>query len=231
MTDLTKGSDADLFALIRHELFTCVVGDVMDRLGLRRQYLPPEIRPLSADMVLVGRALPVLECDYYSDRSTGQGPLADQAFGIMFQALDDLKPGEVYITSGVSGQYAMWGEMMSTRAKILGAAGAVLNGFSRDTRGVLALGLPVFSHGPYGQDQGVRGKIVDFRCPIDVGQVRMEPGDILFGDVDGVLAIPRAAEAEVLRLALEKVRGEKKVSAAIRQGMSTVEAWATYGIM
>ena len=112
-----------------------------------------------------------------------------------------------------------------------GAAGAILDGPSRDTRGILAMGFPVFSHGSYGQDQGVRGKVVDFRCPIEVGGVRVEPGDILFGDMDGVLAIPHAAEDEVLRLALEKARGEKKVAKAIQDGMSASEAWKTFGIM
>lgn len=231
MTDKMAAADDDLFALMKRELFTSVVGDVMDRIGLRRQYLPAAIRPLAPEMMLAGRALTVLEADYYSDRSAGAGPLAGVNFGLMFQALDDLKRHEVYLASGVTGHYAMWGEMMSTRAMILGAAGAVLNGFSRDTRGILAMGFPVFSHGSYGQDQGVRGKVVDFRCPIEVGGVRVEPGDILFGDMDGVLAIPHAAEDEVLRLALEKARGEKKVAKAIQDGMSASEAWKTFGIM
>lgn len=231
MTAAPWTSGEDVFALMKRELFTSVVGDVMDRMGLRRQYLPAAIRPLAPEMVLVGRALPVLEADYYNDRSGGVGPFAAEPFGLMFQALDDLKTDEVYLASGVTGHYAMWGEMMTTRARILGAAGAVLNGYSRDTKGILAMGFPVFSHGSYGQDQAVRGKVVDFRCPIEVGAVRVEPGDILFGDLDGVLAIPRAAEDEVLRLALEKARGEKAVAKAIAGGMSASEAWKKFGIM
>ncbi|MGL4495332.1 MAG: RraA family protein, partial [Beijerinckiaceae bacterium] len=64
-----------------------------------------------------------------------------------------------------------------------------------------------------------------------VGNVAIDPGAILFGDVDGVVAIPKAAEAETLRLAFEKAHGEKRVAQAIRDGMSTVEAWAKFGIM
>lgn len=223
--------DAELFGLMKSELFTCVVGDVMDKMGLRKQYLPPAIRPLAPSMILAGRALPVLEADYYSESVAGAGPLGAKPFGIMFEALDDLKTNEVYIASGVTGEYAMWGELMSIRARLLGAAGAVINGYSRDTKGILALDFPTFSKGAYGQDQGARGKIVDFRVPIEVGAVRLEPGDILFGDIDGVLVIPRAAEQEVIALAAEKVRGEKKVTEAIKAGMSTVEAYATFGIM
>ncbi|WP_274631115.1 RraA family protein [Arvimicrobium flavum] len=223
--------DSELFALMKAELTTCVVGDVMDKMGLRRQFLPPEVRPLSPDMVLAGRALPVLEADYYSDSSDSRGPLAKRGFGLMFEALDDLKPNEVYIASGTTGAYAMWGELMATRARMLGAAGAIINGFSRDTKGVLEMGFPTFSRGSYGQDQGVRGKVVDFRLPIEVGAARVEPGAILFGDIDGVLVIPREAEADVIAGAIEKVRGEKKVAEAIRAGMSTVEAYAKFGIM
>jgi regulator of RNase E activity RraA len=113
----------------------------------------------------------------------------------------------------------------------LGAAGAVVDGYSRDTRGILALGFPVFSHGRYAQDQGPRGKVIDFRCPIETNGVRVEPGDIVFGDFDGVCIVPRAAEQEVFRAALEKARGEKRVAQAIREGTSAVDAFARFGII
>ena len=149
----------------------------------------------------------------------------------MFEALDDLKHNEIYITSGVCGAYAQWGEMMSIRARVLGASGAILNGYARDTNAIRKLAFPTFCHGSYGQDQGVRGKVLDFRLRIGIGAVTIDPGAVLFGDIDGVVAIPRVAEKETLRLAFEKVRGEKLVAKAIREGMSTVEAWKTFGIM
>ena len=225
-------SDEELFAIVRRELFTAVVGDVMDRAGLRRQFLPPRIGPLRDDMVVVGRAMTVLEMDVFEERaSTGVNPVMRKPFGLMLDALDDLKPGEVYICTGASPAYALWGELMSTRAMKLAAAGAVVDGYSRDTRGILALGFPVFSHGRYAQDQGPRGKVVDYRVPIEMNGVRIEPGDIVFGDIDGVCVIPRHAEQDVFRSALEKARGEKKVAAAIRAGMGAVEAFERFGIM
>src|SRR2546423_15639218 len=120
---------------------------------------------------------------------------------------------------------------MSTLSMKLGAAGAVLDGYSRDTGGILALNFPVFSHGRYAQDQGPRGQVIDFRGPIEINHVRIEPGDIVFGDLDGVCVIPKAAEREVFTKALEKSRGEKLVANAIRQGMSAVDAFAKFGIM
>ena len=227
-------SDEELFALARRDLFTAVVGDVMDRLGLRRQFLPPRIQPLRDDMIVIGRAMPVLEADVFEERIEGSAnPLMSKPFGLMLEALDDLKANEVYICTGSSPAYALWGELMSTRAMTLGAAGAVVDGYSRDTRGILKLDppFPVFSHGRYAQDQGPRGKVIDFRVPIGMNGVRVAPGDVVFGDLDGVCIIPRAAEQEVFRLALEKARGEQRVAQAIRGGMSAVEAFKTFGIM
>lgn len=229
---ITWKDDQELFAIARRELFTAVVGDAMDKLGLRRQFLPPRIQPLQRDMVAVGRAMPVLEADFFEESVEGShNPLSARPFGLMMEALDDLKADEIYVCTGSSPSYALWGELMSTRAIRLGAAGAVLDGYSRDTRRILALGFPTFSFGSYAQDQGQRGKVVDYRVPIQLGQARIEPGDILFGDIDGVCVVPRAAEADVFRAAIEKARGEKTVQKALEAGMPAAEAFKTYGIL
>jgi regulator of RNase E activity RraA len=220
------------FERIRSELFTAVVGDVLDTLGYLHQFLPPQIAPLHEDMIVLGRAMPVLEADFFVDPgSSGSGPLSAQPFGLMFRALDDLRPNEVYVATGASQRYALWGELMSTRAMHLGAAGAVVDGYSRDTRGVRRLGFPTCSRGRYAQDQGVRGKVVDFRVAVEIGGVRVSPGDLVFGDIDGVVVIPQSVEDEVLRLALEKVYAENHVRRAIENGMSTVDAFERFGVM
>lgn len=221
-------SDEELFSLAKRELFTAVVGDAMDKLELVRQFLPPRIRPLRDDMVAIGRAMPVLEADLCEEAS---GPAALQPFGLMLEALDDLGKGEVYICTGGAPRYALWGELMSTRAMRLGAAGAVMNGYFRDTFGIAALNFPTFGYGPYAQDQGPRGRVVDFRSPIAIDGVRVNPGDIVFGDVDGVCIVPREAEEETFVNAVEKVRGEKTVREAIENGMSASEAFEKYGIL
>jgi 4-hydroxy-4-methyl-2-oxoglutarate aldolase len=120
---------------------------------------------------------------------------------------------------------------MSVRALHLKASGAILDGYCRDSAGILQLGFPTFSYGSYAQDQAPRGKVVDFAVPIEIGSVRIRPGDVVFGDRDGVLVIPREAEEEAIRLALEKVATENKVRLAIEAGMSTEEAFKTYGVM
>lgn len=225
-------TDTDLFAILRTDLFTAVVGDILDKLGHRQQFLPAAIGPLQRETKLAGRAMPVLEADIFGDGTKdSRGPLARKPFGLMLEALDDLKPGEIYIATGASLSYALWGGLMSTRAQHLGAAGAVLDGYIRDSSEIEALGFPVFSRGLYAQDQGPRGKVIDFRSAIEIGGVRIRPGDLLFGDREGVLVIPREAEAETIALAQEKVRGESLVAKAIRGGMSATQAFADFGVM
>ncbi len=225
-------NDKALFELIRKDLFTAVIGDIMDKMGYLHQFLPPKVQPLRDDMMVVGRAMTVLEADTFEQHNPNSlNPAMSQDFGLMLEALDDLKEDEVYICTGASPTYALWGELMSTRAKILGAAGAVINGYSRDTKGILALNFATFSYGKYAQDQGPRGKVIDFRCPIEIEGVRINNGDIVVGDIDGVCIVPQNIEAEVIRKALEKARGEKTVSIAISNGMSARESWDTYGIM
>ena len=225
-------SDDELFALVREELFVAVVGDIMDKVGFLHQFLPPQIGPLAPHMVVLGRAMPVLEADVFEGVSTlSQDAVMRKPFGLMLEALDDLKPNEVYICTGSSPRYALWGELMSTRALKLGAAGAVLDGYLRDTKGILALDFPAFAYGSYAQDQGPRGKVIDFRCPIEMHGVRINPGDIIFGDIDGVCVVPRQAEEEIFVKAVEKARGEKTVQKAIEAGMGAAEAFRTFVMM
>jgi regulator of RNase E activity RraA len=187
---------------------------------------------LNPTWVVVGRALPVLEADYFASVApTGNHTLSRQPFGLMFQALDDLKPSEVYISTGASFRYALWGGLMSTRARQLKAAGAILHGYSRDTKEILAMNFPTWSCGTYAQDQGPRGKVVDFRLPVEIDGVGVRPGDLLFGDCDGVLVIPREVETATIRQALEKVSAENQVRKAIETGMSATEAYRQFGVM
>jgi regulator of RNase E activity RraA len=174
--------------------------------------------------------MPVLEADCSGEFVGHAG--RPEPFGLMFRALDDLKAGEVYVCTGASPRYALWGGLMSTRARLLGAAGAVVDGFHRDTREILALDFPVFSSGSYAQDQRLRGRVVDFRCPIEFcNGVRVRPGDVLVGDMDGVLTIPSEHLEAIVQGALAKVEGEEGVRRMIAERQSTEEIFARTGIM
>lgn len=216
-------NDSEFLPRIERELYSPVIGDILDTLGFRHQFLPPELRPLLPEMVVAGRAMPVLMMDVYET--------PEKPFGLMTEALDDLKPGEIYVAAGASPRSATWGEIMTAAAKARGARGAILDGYHRDTRQVLAQSFPVFSRGAWAQDSGPRMKVAEYRCVIEIANIRIEPGDLLFADRDGVLVIPRKLEEEVVRTALEKAKKEKSVRAAIERGMSATEAFRTYGVL
>lgn len=216
-------SDAELFDLVRRDLYTPVVGDVLDALGLVHQFLPQPVQPLRESMKVVGRAMPVVMVDVF-------GP-QPRPFGLLTGALDQLEPGEVYVAAGGLMRCAYWGEILTAAAKARGATGAVIDGFHRDTPQVLAQDWPVFSRGRFAQDSAVRTQVAAYRCPIEVGGVLVEPGDLLVGDLDGVVVVPRRVEQDVILRALEKARGEKVVRRAIEAGMSSSEAFRTYGIL
>lgn len=223
-------SDEELFSIIKTELYTAVIGDIMDKMGLLHQFLSPQIKPLRHDMFVAGRAMTVLEADVFGDTGNSNVLLA-KPFGLMLEALDDLKRNEVYLCTGASPTYALWGELMSARAIKLGSAGAVVDGFSRDTNGILNLNFPTFSYGRYAQDQAPRGKVIDFRVPLEIKGVKVVSGDIVVGDNDGVCIVPAYAAKDVFMQAIEKARGEKMVRIKIEEGMSAKDAFEKYGIM
>ncbi len=213
----------DDLEILRSTLYTSVIGDILDQLGLYHQFLPPDIRAIPGTSMIVGRAMPVQIVDV-------SGPGA-QPFGKLTEALDQLEPDDVYLATGGSIPCACWGEIMTQTARVRGAAGAVLDGYHRDTRGVIAQGWPVFSRGSFGQDAAVRTQVSDYRCQIEIDGVRIDPGDIVFGDVDGVVIIPRNRSSEVIEAALVKVRDEQRVMDEISQGMSSTAAFTKYGVL
>ena len=227
----TWNDDRELVAMMRAELYSAVIGDILDKMHRYHQFLPARVQPIREHMVVAGRAMTVLEADAFEELSDGHNPIMKQNFGLMLEALDDLKEDEVYICTGSSPSYALVGELMCTRMQILKAAGAVVNGYHRDTKGIVDLDFPCFSYGRYAQDQGPRGKVIDFRVPIEIEGVRVNPGDIVFGDLDGVVIIPREIEREVIERAYEKATGEKMVAEAIRGGMGAKESFERHGIM
>ncbi|HBT93915.1 MAG TPA: dimethylmenaquinone methyltransferase, partial [Chitinophagaceae bacterium] len=161
-------NDKEMFELAKKEMFVALVGDILDKMGYTKQFLSPHLKPLDSSMVTIGRAMPVLEADVFSEvMEQSRNPIMQKPFGLLFEALDSLKEDEVYICSGASPNYALWGGLMSTRAIKLGAAGAVLDGYSRDTNEILELSFPTFSIGTYAQDQGPRGKVIDYGVEIE----------------------------------------------------------------
>ena len=202
------------------------------------QFLPSPIRPLVSQvpyhdyipegetqnnrLKVAGYAMTVLENDVF------QQPR--KPFGYMTEALDDLKPNEIYVATGAHNS-ALWGELLTASAKARGAVGAILDGYVRDTPKVLEQNFPVFCNGTWAQDSSIRTYVFDWRCPIEIGQVTIHDGDLIFGDIDGVLVIPKEICEEVIERALEKAATEKTMRKAVEGGMLVTEAFAKFGVL
>ena len=230
-------NEEEMFNLIKEKLYTPVVGDILDQMGYKHQFLPAAIRPLVSQvpsslyitqdegdncLKVVGYACTVLENDIFS--------MPQKPFGYMTEALDDLQPNEVYIATGAHNS-ALWGELLTAGAKARGAVGAILDGYTRDTPQVLNQHFPVFCSGTWAQDSSVRTYVLDWRCPIEIGQVTINNGDIVFGDIDGVLIIPKTIADEVIEKALMKASAEKQMRKAVESGMLLTDAFEKYGVL
>ncbi len=221
---------ADLEAVdldrVRAGLFTSVLSDCLDQAGLRRQAMPPRIRPLDEACVMVGRARTAAFMEVY------HAPPGSNPYELEIALIDSLQPGEIPVFACSNPlRVAPWGELLSTAAAVRRAAGALMDGCVRDVKPIRAMGFPVFHGGIAPLDSKGRGKIMEIDVPIECAGVAVETGDLVFGDADGVVVVPRAAEAEVLRLAFEKVGGERSTLHDLRRGDTLGAVFARYGIL
>jgi len=147
-------------------------------------------------------------------------------------AVDSLLPGEVFVMAvGRSSRIVPWGELLSTATIARGGRGAVLDGLVRDSARIQALSLPVFCTGRRPLDSCGRGIVMAYDVPIAIDGVPIHPGDLVFGDADGVVVVPRQVEKEVLERAWQKVSGENKTRAELEAGRSLGEVYRTYGVL
>jgi regulator of RNase E activity RraA len=211
---------------LRKQLFAAVLSDCLDAAGHRDQAMQARIRPLDDTLVLCGRARTALYMDVY-DAPPGENP-----YELEIRLIDDLKPDEVPVFAcGASGRIAPWGELLSTAARARGAAGAVMDGLTRDVLAIRAMKFPVFAAGIRPLDSKGRGRIMAIDLPVEVAGARVAPGDLVFGDADGVVVVPRAVEEEVLGAALAKVAGENATREALARGEKLADVFKRHGIL
>jgi 4-hydroxy-4-methyl-2-oxoglutarate aldolase len=211
---------------IRAKLLTSVLSDTLDSLGHMHQAMSAAIRPLDDEKVLVGRARTGLYMEVFHVEP-GENP-----YLLEMRLIDDLQPGEVAVFGcRFSPRLAPWGELLSTACVARGGAGCVMDGLVRDVRAIRRLGFPVFHAGIGPLDSKGRGKVMAIDVPIECGGVRIAPGDLVFGDADGVVVIPRAIEDRVIAAALEKVEGEDRTREALSRGEKLADVFARYGIL
>jgi regulator of RNase E activity RraA len=156
----------------------------------------------------------------------------EDPYGVEIDAMDSLRPGDVVIHStDHAGRNAPWGELMTTVARRNGAVGCVCDSQIRDCNRIIDMGFPVFYAGIAPVDSQGRGRVMAYDVPVMCGGVLVSPGELVFADFDGVVVVPRDAEAEALRLASEKVNKETASRQAILAGKSLREVFDTYGVL
>jgi regulator of RNase E activity RraA len=203
--------------------YSAVLADILDSLGYSCQILPPHIRPVWNACVVVGTARTIL----VQDVATASA----HPYDVEFSLVDDLRDGDVVVAQCGAREAAFWGELLSTAAEQRGSSGAVIDGFCRDIRQIQELGFPVFARGMSPADSKGRCESISRDIPIQIGGVMISSGDLVFADADGVVITPTDLIEEVARKALEKVSAERTVFNALKAGMSTHEAFDTWGIL
>lgn len=216
--------DTELFDMMSDELYVAVVSDALDAHGYRNQALSHKIRPLLPTTVVVGRALPVLCLETYE--------IPEHPYHEEIAAVDSLKQNDVLICStNGSTRICFWGELLSTAARARGARGGIIEGFIRDVRAIMEMGFPIFTTGISPVDSNGRGEVIAYNVPIECGGVTVNPGDIVFGDADGVVVIPQSVENQVIQAALDKVSGENRTRDALLEGATLRQVYDEFGIL
>lgn len=215
------------FKQLSSELYSAVLSDVMDEFGLMNQAMRPFVRPVDESLVMMGRARTGLFAETYAVRE-GENP-----YEIEIALLDDLKPDDVTVLAcnGPTTRIAPWGELLTTASKARGAVGCVTDGLARDLRHIKRLNYPVFHGGIGPLDSRGRARMIEMDTVVECGGVMVRSGDIVFGDIDGVVVIPMAKSSEIIERAKNKVKSENHTRDELREGRLLGEVYEKYGVL
>ena len=217
-------SEQEMFDMMRDKLGAAVISDILDSLGAREQAMSAEIRPIYQGAIVVGRAYTALTADIYK--------IIDDPYKGEIEAVDSLKPNDVMVVcTNRSTRTCFWGELLSTAARARGARGIVIDGYTRDVAQITAMQFPTFATGMSVVDSAGRSIVIEHGCPVNCGDVLVNSGDIVFGDIDGVVVIPKELEKEVIPLALEKVGKENLVRNELLKGAMLRDAYDKYRVL
>jgi 4-hydroxy-4-methyl-2-oxoglutarate aldolase len=195
---------------------TATVSDALDRLGRPGSMLG--IAPLHDGARLCGRAFTVR----YVTAGSPPGTVGDY--------LDEVAPGEVVVLdNGGRTDCTVWGDILTAMAADRGVAGTVIDGVCRDVRRAIGIGYPIYSRGRFMRTGKDRVEVSDIGRPVSVGGVQVRAGDLLLGDADGVLAVPRAMEEQVLEISTAIAEREDAIVADVLSGTSLAEARRRHG--
>lgn len=206
------------------KLHPAVVSDCLDRLGLRSQVMARRIRPLYPEARVAGFAVTV----HVTPVDKAPDDPNDWYRGEL-EAVDSMHPGEVMVVSTCEGSY--WGELLTTAAKYNGARGIVADAYTRDSLQIIAMQFPTFVAGISACDSLGRIDVDAIRTEIRCGDVTVNTGDLILGDYDGVVVVPRAVASEVMNLAAKKMADEDMVRSKLASGEAVATVFRAHGII
>ena len=216
----------NLIQKCKEKLYSAVIADTMDSLGFHNQALQPGITALDPSIKLCGFArvglyMPI----YHDDENTN-------VYEHEIALIDSLQTNEVAVLAcNGNKNIAPWGELLSTRASYLGAAGCLTDGCVRDSVLIREMKFAVYSNGTNPVDTKYRGKMMMQDVPGKIAGVNVEKGDLVFGDQDGVLIVPSKILEEVVEKSLKKVTNENTVREELRAGNTLTEVFAKHKIL
>jgi len=222
---MNLSENGELFEFLERQAYSAAFSDIMDELNFRQQIVSPEanIHPLTESFVAIGRAVTLLN----DEDSNMEDP-----YELAIRCIDELTPNTILVTTGKRVfQTGIMGELTATALRARGCRGAVVNGYTRDVRKIIKMKYPTFAYGASPIDTTGRVRVVEYNIPITIGGVTVEPGDLVFADLDGIAVIPKCVEKEVIPLVRERVTTETKVRRELAEGKLMSEVWARYKVL
>lgn len=209
---------------LSESLYTAVLSDILDSKGLRNQCPHVELHSMTGHRSLMGSAKTLQWVDYIDE--------SEDPYETIIAAADSIKPGEVVVSTAVGSKCsALWGELLSTAARMRGGRGAIVDGAVRDVAQMQAMDFPCFARFKTPRDSGGRQRVSSYDVPVEMGGVRIEPGDFVMVDTDGMVVVPSEATQGVIRLALEKVEKEDTTRRELLKGRLLGEVYEQYGVL
>ena len=211
-------------AMMRESFSSAVVCDALDAEGYPNQSPRLPFQQLTVPGTLVGRCKTTLWADMaHAD---------PKPYELELQAVDGCQPDDVLIAAASGSERSgVWGELLSTAARNGGCVGVIVDGAVRDLRRMRQMGFACYALGTMIYDSKDRQRVIDVDVPVEIAGVRFCPGDLVIADEDGVVVVPQAVEAAVVRRAWEKVHAENEVRDAIKAGMKAAAAFDKYGVL
>ncbi len=218
-------SESELFDYLEQHAYAGIISDILDENGYRAQVISPDchIKPLNDDFVTVGRAVTMLN-DINGD--------AEDPYKLVIECIDNIKPDSVLVTTGkVSLTTGIMGELTAMALRNRKVRGSIVNGYSRDLRKIKKMNFPTFAWGASPIDTTGRVRVIDYNITVEIGGVKIEPGMLIFADLDGIVTIPKEVEKSIISQIIERISVENLVRDDLEKGRKMREVWDNYQVL